>query len=270
MTALRFRDVGFRYPGAARPALEALAFALAPGEAAGVFGANGAGKSTLLRLAMALLHPTAGTVEVLGEATDGRAPEDLAGPVALAFQQPEAQLFATTVRAELAFGPAQLGWPPARIAARSTEVLARLGLEEVAERHPYDLPLPQRRLVALGTALVTGPRLLLLDEPTAGLDRAHRALVATVVREACADGAAVLAVTHDPAFAAEALDRALTLDGGRLVADEPAERWLRDGSAGALPPPPAILVARGLGLPAGIRRESAIADLVASRLLGGS
>src|SRR5690606_17309323 len=120
------------------------------------------------------------------------------------------------VRAELAFGPRQLGWDAVRIDARVEAVLAQLELGAAAEEHPYDLPLPRRRLVALGTALAAEPRLLLLDEPTAGLDRGGRALVARVVRDHLEAGGAAVAVCHDARFVLEALGRAVVLDQGRV------------------------------------------------------
>lgn len=261
LAALRLEGAGFRYPRATAAALQPTDLAVAPGEAVGLFGANGAGKSTLARLAMALLHPTDGRVVTAGDDTRRRGPEDYAARVGFLFQHPEAQLFATTVEAELAFGPRQLGWDAARTRARADAVLAELGLAGHAHEHPYDLPAPMRRLVALGTALMVEPSLLILDEPTAGLDRASRRLVERVVREVVARGAAVLAITHDGDFAVEALGRGVVLAGGRVVDDGPVDAVLRRHAGGDLPAAPyADLVAR-LGLrPASLR----LADVAAA------
>ncbi len=262
MTALRFESVSFAY--GAHPALHDVSFALSAGEGLALFGPNGAGKTTLSRLAMALLRPGSGRVETGGLDTRGRSPEDLAAVAGYLFQHPEAQLFERSVRAEVGFGPRRLGWPAARIASAVASVLDEIGLAAEGERHPYDLPAPRRRLVALATALVADPALLILDEPTAGLDRSARAAVLRVVQARRARGAAVLAITHDPGFAAEALDRGLVLERGRCVRDGPLWDLLGDPALG-LPLPAPAAVARRLALPAHPPRAAAVAAAVAER-----
>ncbi|MDX2193316.1 MAG: ABC transporter ATP-binding protein [Gemmatimonadales bacterium] len=193
---LKLADASFRY-APDRPVLDALSLEVLAGEVLLVLGPNGAGKSTLLRLVTALAHPVSGSVTSAGRDTRGRGPEDLADVVGTAVQDPGVQLFERTVRRELAWGPRVLGWPRERAAARAEEVLARLGLEAAAESHPLDLPLPLRKRVALGTALMVTPQLLVLDEPTAGTDPATRDLVAQAIHEEASRGAAVICVTHD-------------------------------------------------------------------------
>ena len=157
--------VSFGY--STEPVLHDLTLEIRAGQSVGLFGANGAGKTTLLRLCMALLQPDAGRVSVAGHITTALGPEDLAGEVGYLFQRPEDQLIRTTVRSELAYAPERLGWAPERIDAAVREALATCRLESHADTHPYDLPLPKRRLVALASVLVTSPKVLLLDEPTA-------------------------------------------------------------------------------------------------------
>lgn len=226
--------------------LDGVSLQVAAGEGVALLGANGAGKTTLTRLAMALRHPGAGRVLTAGRDTAGRQPEDLADVAGYLFQHPEAQLFARTVHAEVAFGPERLGWHPVRIVTAVEGVLSELGLESLAARHPYDLPGPTRRLVALAAALVAAPRLLILDEPTAGLDRAARARVAEAVLARRAAGTAVLAVTHDLGFAAGVLDRAVVLEEKRIGRDLPISVLL--GRHPGYPAPPLLEVARRLGL----------------------
>jgi energy-coupling factor transport system ATP-binding protein len=262
--ALRFDAVRFRYPGAARDAVDGVSLALGAGDGVALVGPNGAGKTTLLRLAMALAAPASGRVESAGRDTAGLGPEDLADRVGFLFQQPETQLFERTVARELAFGPAQLGWPADRTTAAVAATLDELGLAADAERHPYDLPAPRRRIVALGAALVADPALLLLDEPTAGLDRATRRLVESVVRARRARGVAVLAVTHDAGFALEALGRGVALAGGRIAADGPIAEVLAEGGA-PLPLPAPAEVARRLALDARTLRLDDVARAVAER-----
>jgi energy-coupling factor transporter ATP-binding protein EcfA2 len=115
------------------------------------------------------------------------------------------------------------------VATRVARALAGLGLEAVADQHPYDLPPPMRKLAALAGALALEPVLLLLDEPTAGLDHRARTRVTETLAERAAAGAALLVITHDLGFAAETLDRALVLERGRLAADAPLADLLTAG-----------------------------------------
>ncbi|HEY4100589.1 MAG TPA: ATP-binding cassette domain-containing protein [Gemmatimonadales bacterium] len=259
--ALRFDDVAFSYQ-TGRLVLDHVGVEISPGEAVGLFGANGAGKSTLLRLAMALEHPRSGSVTTLGRVTARMHPEDLAPQVAFLFQSPERQLFAGSVQGECSLAPKLAGCDPRQAADRVARTLAELGLADTAEQHPYDLPLPRRRLVALAAVLSADPDLLLLDEPTAALDNTSRNLVIDVVRKRIGLGKTVLAITHDPVFAHEALDRGVVLDGGRIVQDDTV-RAVIDGRR--LARPAALMVAVSLGLGPGEDRRNDVAQLLRTR-----
>lgn len=253
---------GVRFGYGAEPVLDGLTLRIESGEGVALLGANGAGKTTLTRLAMALRHPEAGSVRTAGRDTAGRRPEDLADVAGYLFQHPEAQLFASTVRAEVAFGPERLGWAPSRVAAALDAVLAELGLEAEADRHPYDLPTPFRRLVALAAALVAGPTLLILDEPTAGLDRTSRARVVATLAARRARGAALLVVTHDLGFAAEVLDRAVLLEGRHAAFDGRLDDLL--GRDPRYPAPPLVALSRGLGMEPALASVAALARRLTS------
>lgn len=258
---LEFDRVNFAYPGSDVSALTELSLSISEGESLALLGPNGAGKTTALRLAMALLHPVSGEVRVMGKATVGRMPEDVAGNAGFLFQQPEHQLFASSVREDVAFGPRQLGQD--NIDEVVERALDQLELGDVASVHPYDLPAPRRRLVALAGVLALRPRLLLLDEPTAGLDRHSRLLVRRALAAHRAEGGAVVAVSHDGEFVLEALDRAVTLEHGRVVGDGGSAEAL--GRLGAPPAPAwARLVAQMGAAPAQWRFEPAV-EFVAMR-----
>ncbi len=265
--ALRFEEVSFAYGRGAVPALSDVSFALAPGERAALLGRNGAGKSTLVRLVTGLLQPDTGTVWVGDWETRGRKPEQLARRVGSMFQHADQQLFARTVRDDVSFGPKALGHPAEAVTRRTASALEQLDLTVHAAQHPYDLPLALRKLAALAGALALEPELLVLDEPTAGLDRTLRGVVARALLARAAAGTALLVVTHDLGFAAEVLDRGLVLDRGRLVCDEPLAGLL--GSAerleplGLLPPPVAALSV-ALGLPGRPVRHRDVAHALAS------
>lgn len=237
---------GVRFGYGAEPVLDGVSLRLEAGEGVALLGANGAGKTTLTRLAMALRHPQQGSVSTCGRDTARRKPEDLADVTGYLFQHPEAQLFAQTVRGEVAFGPERLRWAAGRVAMAVAAVLDELGLAPHADKHPYDLPTPTRRLVALAAALVASPTLLILDEPTAGLDRNSRVRVARAVTARRRAGTAVLAVTHDFGFAVEVLDRAVVLDRARITHDMGLTDLL--GRLPEFPAPPLLELARRLGI----------------------
>jgi energy-coupling factor transport system ATP-binding protein len=186
-----------------------------PGELVALMGRNGSGKTTLLRLIAGLHRPSSGRVLVAGQATTRLHPADIAQTVGFLPQNPSALFFAETLRAELAFTLKH--HPQSGLDPEAT--LASLGLEHAIDRNPRDLSGGERERAALAAVLVGGPRVLLLDEPTRGMDAARkRALVATLHRLR-ADGVAILLATHDVELVAEVASRVALLGDGRIVAD---------------------------------------------------
>jgi len=196
---------GLRHPRLRRPLPD---LDLRAGEAVALTGANGVGKSTCARMLGGLVEPGGGGLEPPLHRWRARA---LAGFVGSVFQKPEHQFLARTVADELELGPLRLGSSPAVARQRRDELLARLHLERLAEANPFTLSGGEQRRLSVGTALATRPRLLVLDEPTFGQDaRTWRELLDLLagLRDG---GAAVLAVTHDEAFAGALADRTLVL-----------------------------------------------------------
>lgn len=264
--ALRFTEVSFSYGATA--ALEGVSFDLAPGERAALLGHNGAGKSTLMRLVTGLLTPAHGAVWVGDWNTRDHDPAQLARRVGSLFQHADQQLFARTVRDDVAFGPRALGMAAVEIGRRVDRAIAAMGLDAHADQHPYDLPSPWRKLAALAGALAIEPALLVLDEPTAGLDRQARTRVAEAIVGRAAAGTAVVVITHDLGFAADVLDRALILERGRLVHDASLAALFADPDGlarlGLVRPPPAELSAR-LRLPGAPIRAADVARALGER-----
>ena len=233
--AFQLDHVGFDYEEGA-PALRGLSLAIARGERVALLGANGSGKSTLLRVLDGLLHPASGAVRAFGEPLDEAALRDAAYAqrfrrrVGFVFQNADAQLFSGTVREEIAFGPLQLGLAAAEIEARLADVAGMLGLEPLLDRPPFRLSGGEKKKVALASVLVVNPEVILLDEPTAGLDPRTQGWLLGLLAELHRAGKTLVAATNEldlvPAFA----DRALVLDEGHaLAADGPVERILADG-----------------------------------------
>jgi energy-coupling factor transport system ATP-binding protein len=191
-------------------------FSVWPGEVLALTGPNGAGKSTLLRHLAGLLRPISGTVRI-----DGRdislAPAGLvAETVGTLFQDPRDQLFERSALREVGFGLRRLGLTKQSSRDRALAALDAVGLASQASRHPYEFSASEQRLLALATALARAPKVLLLDEPTVGLDRHGLTQLEAVVRSAAEGGAAVVLSTHALAWARRHADRMVGLSGGRL------------------------------------------------------
>ena len=195
--------------------LEDVHLAVHPGEIIAVTGPNGAGKSTLLRHFNGLLRPTAGSVLVGGADISGVPVGRTAASVGLLFQHPRDQLFERTVGREVRFGLDRLFGATAE--QRAAAALEATGLSGHAGEHPAELPASAQRLLALATVLARRPAVLALDEPTVALDGIGLGLLDAAVRQAAAEGAAVVLVTHDLGYARSAAHRIVALDGGRLV-----------------------------------------------------
>ncbi|PYC77294.1 cobalt ABC transporter ATP-binding protein [Streptomyces tateyamensis] len=199
------------------PAVRALTLTLHAGEITALMGRNGAGKSTLLGTLAGLHAPTAGTAVVAGLTPHRARPRDLVRQVALVPQDPRDLLAAETVAAECAAADQDAGARPGSCRA----LLARLAPGLADQAHPRDLSEGGRLTLALAVVLTGGPALLLLDEPTRGLDYAAKARLVAILTELAAAGTAILLATHDVELAAELTHRALVMADGELVADGP-------------------------------------------------
>jgi len=202
-----------------RQVLRGVDLAVAPGEIVALLGRNGAGKTTLLKCLVGLHRPTRGRAIAGGQDNAGRDVAAICRLVGYLPQDPNALLFADTVREELLITLRNHG-----IADQGTvdALLARLGLAQHADAYPRDLSVGERQRVALGAIMVTHPRALLLDEPTRGLDYAAKQRLATLLREWRSEGIATLLVTHDVEFAALLADRVILMGRGEVIADGPA------------------------------------------------
>ena len=232
-------------------ALEDVSFELAAGTSVAIIGQTGSGKSTLLRLLCGLEAPDEGCVLVGGNDTarrrGRRAARSLVGYV---MQHPERQLFAETVEKDVAFGPRNLRLPADEVERRVARALELVGLADRRGVSPFKLSGGQRRLCALAGILAMEPRVLVLDEPTAGLDPRGRAMLRRVLARLRELGVTLVQVTHSMEDAART-DRVIALDQARLVADgTPAEVFSRENerrlTEGGLGIPRALRVARAL------------------------
>jgi cobalt/nickel transport system ATP-binding protein len=205
--------VSFSY-GPDRPVLDECSFSLHPEDRVGLIGANGSGKTTLLSLIVGLARPQSGRIEVLGKVRSRESEfHEIRGPVALLFQDSEDQLFNPTVAEDVAFGPLNLGKTRQETHTIVEDTLKSLGLDGYADRITYRLSGGEKRLVSLATVLAMQPKVLLLDEPTAGLDDDAVARVTTILAGLPQP---MLIVSHDGRFLKQMTNRSVRLVEGKL------------------------------------------------------
>jgi len=200
-----------------RRVLAGTGFTLGADERLLIDGTSGAGKSTLLHALLGFVPRSAGQIELLGRARVSEADFAAArGPVGLLFQDPDDQLLGPSVLEDVEFGPLNLGVDPAAARRRARELLQRLDIETLGERPVHELSGGEKRLAALAGVLAMAPRVLLLDEPTAGLDpdSAQQLLAALL-----ATGVPMVIASHDPVCRQRLATRTLALRGGRLHAE---------------------------------------------------
>jgi energy-coupling factor transport system ATP-binding protein len=218
---LELRDVHHVYAAGTPFRVEALrgvSLVVEPGEVLGIVGGTGSGKSTLVRHMNLLLIPSRGEVLVDGVDATSIKKSELRSRVGLVFQFPEAALFAPTVEEDVAFAPRRLGLDEEQTRERVQESLLMLGVEGLARRSPFALSGGEKRRVAIAGVLAMGPEVLILDEPTAGLDPATREELLALIRHLRDAGVSVVLVSHDLDEVAEVAERVCALDEGRLRA----------------------------------------------------
>ncbi|TLM72674.1 MAG: ABC transporter ATP-binding protein [Actinobacteria bacterium] len=234
--AIEIAGLAHRYPDGTE-ALSGVDLRVARGERVALLGPNGAGKSTLMLHVNGILRGSAGTVAVDGVTVADNTVRAVRERVGLVFQDPDDQLFMTTVYDDVAFGPLNMGLSATEVDARVHEALHAVGLAGEATRPAQHLSFGQRKRIALATVLSMRPSVLVLDEPTSNLDPRARRRMMDLLQDL--DATMVLA-THDMDVAWRLCSRAVVMDGGRVVAD---------GLAGEVLTDEALLTAHGLELP---------------------
>ncbi len=223
---LEFADIRFGY-GDGPEILHGISLTLREGEVLAIMGPNGAGKSTLLRHGIGLLRPNSGQVRVAGLDARGSTVAQLARTVGYVFQSPSHMLFAPSVRAELTFGPRNLGLDAAATDAAVPAALAQVGLAGFEDRAPLSLSFGQQKRLGIAAVLSMRPRVLVLDEPTAGQD--HGSTQALMHMIGGLEGlAATVLITHDVDLAVSYATRVVLMRDGQIEADGPTEQVLGD------------------------------------------
>ena len=218
--------LGFHYPDGTE-ALRQVTFRIASGESVAIVGANGAGKSTLLLHLNGSVAPTLGSVLIAGNATTRRNLPQVRRAVGMVFQDPDDQLFMPTVQEDVAFGPLNLGLGEAEVARRVAAALATVELGRLAGKPPYRLSGGEKRRVAIATVLAMEPEILVMDEPSAGLDPRSRRQLAQLLK---AFSHTKIIASHDLDLVLELCERTIVLHQGAVMADGPTREIFADSA----------------------------------------
>jgi cobalt/nickel transport system ATP-binding protein len=221
---LDVRALAFAYPDG-RQALYGVDLTVHRGERIAILGPNGAGKTTLVLHLNGTLSGGSGTVAVDGLKVEKANLREIRRKVGIVFQDPDDQLFMPTVRDDVAFGPANIGYRGEELRRRTDDALAAVGMTEFADRPPHHLSFGQRRRVAASTVLAMEPSILVLDEPSSNLDPQARREFAEIV---LALDMTTLMVTHDLPYALQLCPRSVVMNDGVIVADGPTHEILAD------------------------------------------
>jgi energy-coupling factor transport system ATP-binding protein len=275
-TVVEIRDLHFAYdPGLPTEhlVLKGVDLTIRSGETISIMGPSGSGKSTLALHLNGLYTPGSGVVRVAGlDVSDTKTHDHLRQQVGLVFQFPETQLFAETVREDIAYGPSNLEMD--NIEGRVESALIRVGLtpSRYLDRSPFTLSGGEKRRVALAGVLATSPEVLVLDEPIAGLDPAGSDDLVGILNELSKAGTTLIVMTHDLARAAATSDRIVGIVDGKIVVDQSPGVFLDDPAhleALGIPVPPAIDLIRrlrtaGMAIPEGIHTSDQLIEQLAS------
>lgn len=238
---IEVRDLRFHYQEKERAVLDGVSMTLKDGEYVALIGANGCGKTTLVHHLNALMRPTSGVVSVDGlDTLDDRQVWEIRRRVGMVFQNPENQIVGMTIEEDIAFGPGNLGLPPAEIRRRVASSLELVGLESYGRRVPSALSGGEKRLVAIAGILAMEPRYIIFDEPTSYLDPASRQRVLALIAGLHKRGLGIIHITHNMDDILD-VDRVLVMREGKIVRDDRPEIVLSQGD---------WLRQQGLGMPA--------------------
>jgi len=228
---IEVRDVGFSYPEAGVPALRGVNLTIREGEVVALVGQNGAGKTTLAKLFNGLLAPTQGEVVIRGQSTRKAGIDILSRIVGYCYQNPDHQIFSNTVRQEVAFGLKNHGVPKAEIEAKVHAALEMVGMEGEGDRYPFLLGRGERQKLAVASILALGPPVLVVDEPTTGLDLRGTRNIMELLSRLSEAGRTIVIITHDMNVVAEYAPRTVVMMNGAVILDGPTRAVLTDERA---------------------------------------
>jgi energy-coupling factor transporter ATP-binding protein EcfA2 len=225
---VKVTDARYVYANGAVLALDGVSLEIPEGQSVGIVGQNGSGKTTLTKLLNGLLKPSSGSIVVDGKNTADHIVQQMASTVGYVFQNPNHQLFATNVRAELAFGPRNLGLPADEVERRVDGALEFFDIRALADMHPYRLSFPLRKLVGIASVFTMSPKVFVLDEPTTGQDHQTTKVINELIRKLADQGSTVICVSHDMPLLADVSERMIVMWNAKIIADGTAREVFGD------------------------------------------
>ncbi|HBY93521.1 MAG: ATP-binding cassette domain-containing protein [Ardenticatenaceae bacterium] len=251
-------SVSFWYGTDKTPVLEQVSLEIERGEFVAFIGQNGAGKTTLAKLFNGILLPSDGSVLVEGRNTREAGLEALARIVGYCYQNPDHQIFSRTVKDEIAFGPRNLGMTSEQVEQAVAQALRLVEMEQLASSPPFLLGRGQRQKLAVASILAMGSPVLVVDEPTTGLDLRGTRSIMNLLNQWNQDGRTIVIITHDMNIVAEYAQRVVVMASGKILADGPTREVLSDEATLAqafLKAPQITRVAQQLDPRFGLRRD---------------
>lgn len=210
-------DVDFRYPGQARPVLTGINLSIFKDGVTAVTGANGSGKTTFSKLLVGILMPTKGWIKLNGQLLTSLTLAQIGRRIGYVFQNPDKQLFCETVEEEIAFGVRNLGLPPDQVTQKVGELMAYFELTQYAQVFPLSLSAGEKRRLAIAAVFALEPELLVLDEPTTGLDPYRKKLLGDYLEKVVAARRGVVIISHDHKFIKRYAARLIRLQEGQFI-----------------------------------------------------
>ena len=260
---LELRDVDYIYPTRAVEALKGVNLQIREGEFLALLGQNGSGKTTLAKHLNGLLKPTRGEVLFRGRPLQEIRRTEMARHVGYVFQNPDHQIFSNTVREEVGFSLRMAGMDAKTIEERVAEALAVVGLSGYEDEVPFTLTKGERQRVAVASVLAAQPQVIILDEPTTGLDYRHQRSMMEMLRDLHRRGHTVIIITHSMWVAAEYAERVVVMKDGQILLDAPTRAAFAQESIlaeASLRPPPLLRLGNWLGT-SGITLEAMVEEL---------
>ncbi|MBO3799524.1 MAG: ABC transporter ATP-binding protein [Candidatus Brockarchaeota archaeon] len=228
MVEIVVENLFFKYPEAENYVLKNINLIIKEGESIAILGENGAGKTTLAKNLNGLLKPTQGSVKIDGVDTRNLSVAKIARKIGFVCHNPDHQFFAETVEEEIRFGLRNFGFPENEAERSIREVLKTFGLEDYRFRNPFQLSGGEKKRLAIASIMVWNPELLILDEPTIGMDYAQRLNIQRVLKKLVSEGRSIVVITHDVDFAASLCERAIILSKGEVIGDGCLRKLLSD------------------------------------------
>ncbi|MDT7891153.1 MAG: ATP-binding cassette domain-containing protein [Thermoproteota archaeon] len=248
---IEFKKVSYRYQFEEKFAIEDINLEIYEGEVLAIIGSNGAGKTTLIKHMNGLLKPTIGDVYVEGLNTKNVTVAELSRKVGIVFQNADYQLFAQTVYDEIAFALKNFGFEEEEIKKRVDNVLEYFSLKQYVENSPLLLSGGEKKRVALASVLVYDPKVLILDEPTIGLDFVQKKNLKNLISDMKNRNKTIIIVTHDLDFVAEIAERVVVMKNGRILRIDSSREIFYDEDLltnADLITPSIVRITKGLGI----------------------